>query len=61
MLEIANARQRRPQTNISNKTMQFQVFQFILYIDRVVLIPQQNMFTLFPHISELENTDYVKD
>ena len=48
MSEIPNTRQGQPHTSISNKTIHIHLYQFILYIDLVGLIPLQNMFKMIP-------------
>ena len=50
---ITNKRKRRPQTTICKNKIQRQVYQCILYRNLVVLIPRQNRFKTFPHISGL--------
>ena len=57
---ILNKIQRLSHTTISNKIIQLQVFQCILYINLLVLIPPQNMFKVFLHISGIWNIAFSK-
>ena len=49
--DITNTRQRLPQTTISNKTININITQFILYSNFVDIITPQTMFRMFPQIS----------